>query len=63
MGEVEKGTSPGEFHSAIRKTSIKSITVKDNMTTIKKTILLTGAGFSKPFGGCLAYEGWACVLT
>ncbi len=29
----------------------------------KQTVLLTGAGFSKPFGGLLATEMWAAVLT
>lgn len=29
----------------------------------KRTILLTGAGFSKPYGGLLADEMWAAILT
>lgn len=29
----------------------------------KQTVLLTGAGFSRPFGGLLAAEMWAAILT
>jgi hypothetical protein len=28
-----------------------------------KTVLLTGAGFSKPFGGYLASEMWSLILS
>src|SRR5439155_3178486 len=31
-------------------------------TTPLKTVLLTGAGFSKPFGGYLASEMWAVIF-
>ena len=35
----------------------------DPYYTTRKTIILTGAGFSKPFGGYLASEMWSISLN
>src|SRR5262245_34397393 len=35
----------------------------DRYYSPKKTVLLTGAGFSKPFGGYLASEMWAIIFN